>query len=252
MHYLDHGAGFQGVSTRRYLLLPLIVTPDTPHTEALSFQSVHGHLVALFRTSRFWAIEHPDLALTDRQLAILADATGHWIRHATAKLLGQHAREQLGHASRWQTDANQAAEVQKHVARLRRLAEGEVVDKPLYELVAAPVEERVRWIKILIEATEADNPWLRQVLLEMFIDAERIGLKSANQWSKSTFPKRSYRASLHRATSLSGCERFFDRGQKCSRGAKERTIKGISGEVLRDYCSSLWCYAGFNMIRIRR
>ncbi|WP_028672367.1 hypothetical protein [Saccharospirillum impatiens] len=31
----------------RYLLLPLTVTPDTRFAEALSYQSVHGHLVAL-------------------------------------------------------------------------------------------------------------------------------------------------------------------------------------------------------------
>lgn len=150
----------------RYLLLPLTVTPDTLYTEALSYQSVHSHLVALFRTSRRWAIEHPDLALADWQLAILADATGHWIRHGTAKLLGQHAREQLGHASQQQTDAYQAAEAQKHVARLRRLADGEVDDEPLYELLAAPIEDRVRWIKILIESTEAEYPSLRQELLD--------------------------------------------------------------------------------------
>ena len=150
----------------RYLLLPLTVTPDTLHTEALSYQSVHGHLVALFRTSRRRAIEHPDLALADWQLAILADATEHWIRHGIAKLLGHHARMQLGHTSQRQTDAYQAAEAQKHVGQLRRLSDGKVDDEPLYELLAAPIEDRVRWIKVLIESTETEYPSLRQKFLD--------------------------------------------------------------------------------------
>lgn len=136
----------------RHLILPLTISAKSSTSEPLSYQSVHGHIVDLFRTARSWTIECQELSLEDWELAILEDATGHWIRHGTATLLGVHAKSQLGHNSMNQTEAYQAKEAEQHRYRLRHLMNP---DEPPYQaLLDEELSVRVEWLKKLIASIE--------------------------------------------------------------------------------------------------
>ncbi|MCG8613963.1 MAG: hypothetical protein MI864_25915 [Pseudomonadales bacterium] len=140
----------------RHLLLPMTVSMKTKESKPLSYQSVHGHIVDLFRTAREWAIESPELHLEDWELSILNDATGHWIRHGTATLLGMHAKSQLGHSSTKQTDAYQATEAVQHRQRLRHLIHPE--ESPYQALLDEDLSVKVEWLMRLMESIEKDDP----------------------------------------------------------------------------------------------
>jgi len=89
-------------------------------------------------------------------LTILNDATGHWIRHGTATLLGIHAKSQLGHSSQKQTDIYQAAEIQQHRHRLRHLIDPE--KSPYHALLDEPIAVRLQWVKALMNSIDKESP----------------------------------------------------------------------------------------------
>lgn len=154
----------------RHLLLPLKAFGKTRTSQPLTYHSVHGHLTDLFRTAREWALETPDLHLEDWELAILADATGHWIRHGTATLLGVHAKSQLGHSSTKQTDAYQALEAKQHRYRLRHLMNPE--EPPYRALLDEPLSVRVEWLKKLMNSIEQDAPEKLNNIWALFISSD--------------------------------------------------------------------------------
>ncbi|QFT57155.1 hypothetical protein FIU95_21620 (plasmid) [Microbulbifer sp. THAF38] len=140
----------------RHLLLPLKVDASTKTSKPLSYHSIHGHIVDLLRKVREWAIECPDIKLESWELAILEDATGHWIRHGTATLLGIHAKSQLGHSSTKQTEAYQAIEAEQHRHRLRYLMNP---DEPPYQgLLNEDLETRLKWLSRLMSSIDKENP----------------------------------------------------------------------------------------------
>ena len=155
----------------RHLLLPLTVSDKTEISGPLTYHSVHGHIVDLFRMSREWAIECPDLHLEDWELSILEDATGHWIRHGTATLLGIHAQSQLGHSSSKQTDAYQAKEVEQHRHRLRHLTSPE--ESPYQALLNEGLVIRVEWMKKLMASIEDENPEALDEVWSSFISGRQ-------------------------------------------------------------------------------
>lgn len=154
----------------RHLLLPLTVSAKTKGSEPLTYHSVHGHIVDLFRTAREWAIESTELHLEDWELAILDDATGHWIRHGTATLLGIHAKSQLGHSSVKQTDAYQAKEAEQHRHRLRHLINPE--EPPYQALLDEELSVRVEWLKKLMGSIEDEDPGALDEVWATFVSGD--------------------------------------------------------------------------------
>lgn len=140
----------------RHLLLPLTVDSNTKTSKPLSYHSVHGHIVDLIRTARDWAIECPEINLENWELAILEDATGHWIRHGTATLLGIHAKSQLGHSSTKQTEAYQAIEAEQHRHRLRHLMNPD--EQPYEALLDEDIETRLEWLSRLMSSIDEESP----------------------------------------------------------------------------------------------
>lgn len=155
----------------RHLLLPLTVSDKTEVSEPLTYHSVHGHIVDLFRTAREWAIDSPALHLEEWELSILEDATGHWIRHGTATLLGIHAKSQLGHSSSKQTDAYQAKEVEQHRHRLRHLTSPEA--PPYQALLNEALGVRVEWMKKLMASIEDEDPVALDEVWSSFITGRK-------------------------------------------------------------------------------
>ena len=153
----------------RHLLLSLTVSGKTKESEPLTYHSVHGHIVDLFRTAREWAIESPELHLKNWELAILADATGHWIRHGVATLLGIHAKSQLGHSSTKQTDVYQAKETEQHLHRLRHLVNPE--EPPYQALLDEVLSIRVEWTKKLMRSIEDENPEALDEVWSVFVSS---------------------------------------------------------------------------------
>jgi integrase/recombinase XerD len=154
----------------RHLLLPLTASAKTKESKPLTYHSVHGHIVDLFRTAREWAIESTELHLEDWELVILDDATGHWIRHGTATLLGIHAKSQLGHSSMKQTDAYQAKVAEQHRHRLRHLINPE--EPPYQALLDENLSVRVEWLKKLMESIEYEDSNALDEVLATFVSGE--------------------------------------------------------------------------------
>lgn len=140
----------------RHLLLPLTINEHTKSSRAMRYPSVHRHLSELFKATQAWAIAHPELKLADHELAILGDASGHWIRHGTATLLGIDAKSQLGHSSQKQTDHYQAVEIKRQIHRLRNILHPE--DSTYQALLDEKIEVRVEWIKKLMASVELESP----------------------------------------------------------------------------------------------
>ena len=128
-------------------------------------------IVDMFQKAREWAIESPTLHLEDWELSILEDATGHWIRHGTATLLGIHAKSQLGHSSSKQTDAYQAKEVEQHRHRLRHLTSQEA--SPYQALLIESLDIRVEWMKKLVASIEGEDPDALDEVWSSFISARQ-------------------------------------------------------------------------------
>jgi hypothetical protein len=145
------------------LLLPLTVTAKTPISAPLSYQTVHGRVVDLFRTAREWAIEHPSLDLQNWELAVLADATGHWIRHGAATILGEYAQKQLGHSTIQQTRAYQATAVDQHRQQLRTLASTNSSASPQNE---ESLKEQLERLEQLMDQVGKKDPEALNTLLK--------------------------------------------------------------------------------------
>ncbi|WP_108126738.1 hypothetical protein [Saccharospirillum mangrovi] len=142
----------------RHLLLPLRLGRQRQASTSLSYSTVYAEIGGLFEYVQRWVDRHPELGLTDREKAILARASGHWVRHGTAALLGNYAQVQLGHRYESTTQSYQVAKRQAQIARLQSIGELAVEDDALYALLEAPDEDRLRWLMVLAESyIKADN-----------------------------------------------------------------------------------------------
>ena len=136
----------------RHLILRLGAGDSTKDSEPMSYDAIYREIKELFEYVHRWALRHPELGLTDRELAILERASGHWVRHGTAALMGSYAKEQLGHRYESTTQSYQVAKRQAQIARLQSIGELAVEDDALLGLLEAPEEERIRWWAKLAES----------------------------------------------------------------------------------------------------
>ena len=130
----------------RHLLLPITISKTSKRSKALSYQSVHTHLVSLFRDTAETEQSKKNPSLETWEIGILNDATGHWIRHGTAAILGVHARHQLGHHSQRQTDQYQARN--ENILR-ENLSKIMTDQSPYDDLLNEPESVRIAWIEKL-------------------------------------------------------------------------------------------------------
>lgn len=153
----------------RFLFLPIKLTGFHKNPHPLSYETVYKEINGLFEDVSRWVARHPELGLSDDEEAILASASGHWIRHGTAALLGDYAREQLGHRYESTTQGYQVAKTTALVARLQRLGDTAVDDDALYALLEAPEQDRMNWLLILaesiIESNKVDSESRKQEIL---------------------------------------------------------------------------------------
>lgn len=141
-----------------HLLLPLNLKAYTD--EPLSYAAVHKQIIQLFQMTRQWVLAN-NIELEEHELGILEDATGHWIRHGTATLLGPElAQQQLGHSTRKQTEDYIAAKRETHLLRLSSLVtqgDDQLADTIAF-LTALPVQKRASIVGELMKTIEAEEP----------------------------------------------------------------------------------------------
>jgi len=133
----------------RHLLLPLRLRGYRLNPKPRSYNNIHSEIKELFLYAHRWAVRHPRLGLDERQLLQLSQASGHWVRHGTASLLGDYAQEQLGHEHKTTTNDYQVAQRKAQIGRLNRIGDEAVDEEIFYQLLEADDETKRRWIAVL-------------------------------------------------------------------------------------------------------
>lgn len=137
----------------RHLILPLKLhahKQDRP----MSYTPIHIEIKSLFEYAHRWALRNQHLGLTEKELSLCENASTHWIRHGTASLMGDYAKELLGHRVETTTDTYRDKNYRSQEALLKNMLDENPQDAIFSQLLESDHQTRKRWIDVLTKSLE--------------------------------------------------------------------------------------------------